>query len=48
MQAGKVRFDGTPAELTDERVRDIYGTEGLEAGLDENVTSTSITATAAE
>jgi phosphonate transport system ATP-binding protein len=48
MQAGKVRFDGTPAELTDERVRDIYGTDGLEADLDENVTSTSITATAAE
>ncbi len=47
MQAGKIRFDGTPAELTDERVRDIYGTEGLEADLNENVTSTSITATVA-
>jgi phosphonate transport system ATP-binding protein len=47
MQAGKIRFDGAPAELTDQRVKEIYGTEGLEADLDENVTSTSITATAA-
>ena len=47
MQAGKIRFDGSPAELTDERVKDIYGTEGLEADLNENVTSTSIAATAA-
>jgi phosphonate transport system ATP-binding protein len=25
MQAGRVVFDGTPAELTSQRVRDIYG-----------------------
>ena len=47
MQAGKVRFDGTPAELTNERVRDIYGTDDLEAEVNENITSTSVSATAA-
>lgn len=39
MAAGKVVFDGTPDELTQEAVEKIYGAEG---GLDETMTSTSI------
>jgi phosphonate transport system ATP-binding protein len=29
MRQGRVFFDGTAAQLTDDVVRDIYGTEGL-------------------
>jgi phosphonate transport system ATP-binding protein len=39
MRAGRVFFDGTAAQLTDDVVRDIYGTEGLR-GFNEAVTST--------
>jgi phosphonate transport system ATP-binding protein len=28
MRAGRVMFDGTAAQLTDDVVRDIYGTKG--------------------
>ncbi len=47
MQAGRLRFDGTPAELTKDRVKEIYGTEDLEAEVHESITSTSVSATAA-
>ena len=40
MRAGRVYFDGSAAQLTDDVVRDIYGTEGL-AEFDEAVTSTA-------
>ncbi|MEO1638700.1 MAG: phosphonate ABC transporter ATP-binding protein [Pseudomonadota bacterium] len=39
MRAGRVFFDGTAAQLTDDVVRDIYGTEGLRE-FNEAVTST--------
>ena len=39
MRAGRVFFDGTAAQLTDDVVRDIYGLEGLVA-FNEAVTST--------
>ncbi len=42
MRAGRVQFDGDSHELTNARVRDIYGTEGLETEIDESVTSTTI------
>jgi phosphonate transport system ATP-binding protein len=41
MRAGRVRFDGAPADLTQERVREIYGTDDFDAEIDEAVTSTS-------
>lgn len=41
MRNGRVRFDGIPEELTQERIREIYGAEGLDAEIDETVTSTS-------
>ncbi|MEL6206519.1 MAG: phosphonate ABC transporter ATP-binding protein [Pseudomonadota bacterium] len=41
MRAGRIHFDGTPAQLTDDVVRDIYGSEGL-ADFSEVVTSTSV------
>ncbi|MEC8796885.1 MAG: phosphonate ABC transporter ATP-binding protein, partial [Pseudomonadota bacterium] len=44
MRAGRVMFDGTPAQLTDDVVRDIYGIEGLR-DFNEAVTSTSARAT---
>jgi phosphonate transport system ATP-binding protein len=44
MRAGRVMFDGTPAQLTDDVVRDIYGLEGL-AEFNEAVTSTAARAT---
>ncbi len=40
MRAGRVMFDGTARQLTDDVVRDIYGADGL-AAFDEAVTSTS-------
>ncbi|MGH1414961.1 MAG: phosphonate ABC transporter ATP-binding protein [Pelagimonas sp.] len=39
MRAGRVFFDGTAAQLTDDVVRDIYGTDGLRE-FNEAVTST--------
>ncbi|MBW4983333.1 phosphonate ABC transporter ATP-binding protein [Mameliella sp. CS4] len=44
MRAGRVMFDGTAAQLTDDVVRDIYGLEGL-MEFNEAVTSTSARAT---
>ncbi|MEL6839411.1 MAG: phosphonate ABC transporter ATP-binding protein [Pseudomonadota bacterium] len=41
MRAGRVFFDGTAAQLTDDVVRDIYGLEGLRE-FNEAVTSTSV------
>lgn len=40
MRAGRVLFDGTPRQLTDDVVRDIYGTKGLQE-FNEAVTSTA-------
>ena len=40
MRAGRVMFDGTARQLTDDVVRDIYGSEGL-AEFNEAVTSTA-------
>ena len=40
MRGGRVYFDGTPRQLTDDVVRDIYGSEGL-AEFTESVTSTA-------
>ncbi|MFD1911256.1 phosphonate ABC transporter ATP-binding protein [Halodurantibacterium flavum] len=40
MRFGRIMFDGTPAQLTPDVVRDIYGSEGL-AHFDEGVTSTA-------
>ncbi|RWY78314.1 phosphonate ABC transporter ATP-binding protein [Rhizobium sp. WSM1325] len=42
MAGGRVVFDGKPAELTAEAVKEIYGTDKDGAGIDETVTSTSI------
>jgi len=42
MWGGKIQFDGATAELTNERVHEIYGDAGLDADIDESVTSTSI------
>jgi phosphonate transport system ATP-binding protein len=39
--SGEVLFDGSPAELTTETVRRIYGVEGDAAGFDESATSTA-------
>jgi phosphonate transport system ATP-binding protein len=41
MREGRVFFDGTPRQLTDDVLRDIYGSEGL-AEFSESVTSTSV------
>jgi len=46
MRAGRIYFDGTAAQLTDDVVRDIYGTEGL-LNFNEAVTSTQKTAVTA-
>jgi phosphonate transport system ATP-binding protein len=43
MARGRVVFDGTPAELTAEAVHEIYGADQHGAGIDETMTSTSIT-----
>jgi phosphonate transport system ATP-binding protein len=40
MRAGRVYFDGVPRQLTDDVVRDIYGSEGLQE-FSESVTSTA-------
>lgn len=44
MRQGRVYFDGTPAQLTDDVVRDIYGIEGLRE-FNAAVTSTSVHST---
>ncbi|PIE09542.1 MAG: phosphonate ABC transporter ATP-binding protein [Rhodobacterales bacterium] len=41
MRAGRIMFDGTARQLTDDVVRDIYGTDGL-AEFNEAVTSTQV------
>ncbi|MDS7595842.1 phosphonate ABC transporter ATP-binding protein [Agrobacterium tumefaciens] len=43
MAAGRVVFDGTPSELTASAVKAIYGTDSQGSGIDETLTSTSIT-----
>jgi phosphonate transport system ATP-binding protein len=43
MAAGKVVFDGAPSDLTADAVKAIYGTDKDGAGIDETMTSTSIT-----
>ena len=43
MRAGRVMFDGTARQLTDDVVRDIYGSDGL-AEFNEAVTSTALRA----
>ena len=48
MAAGRVVFDGTPAELDARAVKEIYGTDTQGAGIDETMTSTSITIEGAE
>ncbi|TPW32343.1 phosphonate ABC transporter ATP-binding protein [Martelella alba] len=42
MSQGRVVFDGTPQELTAEKVHEIYGSDRNGAGIDESMTSTSI------
>lgn len=42
MQAGKIVFDGTPDELTEDVARQIYGADGLDEAFSEAMTSTSI------
>lgn len=42
MAHGCVVFDGTPEELTAEKVQEIYGADRHGAGIDESMTSTSI------
>lgn len=45
MQAGKVVFDGTPEELTEDAAREIYGADGLADAFSEAITSTSLNGT---
>jgi phosphonate transport system ATP-binding protein len=42
MAQGRVVFDGTPAELTVDVARDIYGADGLKDAFSEAITSTSL------
>lgn len=42
MQAGRIVFDGTPDELTEEAAREIYGADGLDEAFSEAITSTSL------
>ena len=42
MAAGKVVFDGTPADLTTDVAREIYGADGLKEAFSEAITSTSL------
>ncbi|TKT68956.1 phosphonate ABC transporter ATP-binding protein [Rhizobiaceae bacterium LC148] len=42
MAGGRVVFDGQPSELTASAIRDIYGSDREGAGIDETMTSTSI------
>jgi phosphonate transport system ATP-binding protein len=45
MANGVVVFDGTPAQLNDDAVRTIYGTDAAGQGIDETLTSTAIKTT---
>lgn len=45
MVSGRIVFDGKPAELSDIKIREIYGVHDDDAGFDAHVTSTSIDAT---
>lgn len=47
MAAGRVVFDGTPAELTTDVARAIYGADGLKEAFSEAMTSTAIAPLAA-
>jgi len=47
MAGGRVVFDGKPADLTAEAVKEIYGTDKDGAGIDETMTSTAINIPAA-
>lgn len=42
MQGGRVVFDGTPEQLTEDAAREIYGADGLDEAFSEAITSTSI------
>jgi phosphonate transport system ATP-binding protein len=42
MAAGRIVFDGTPAQLTTAVAREIYGADGLKEAFSEAVTSTSL------
>jgi phosphonate transport system ATP-binding protein len=42
MRAGKVVFDGTPADLTEAAAREIYGADGMKEAFSEAITSTSL------
>ncbi|WP_159716511.1 phosphonate ABC transporter ATP-binding protein [Geminicoccus flavidas] len=44
MREGRIVFDGRPDELTVERARELYGSDGLEEMLAETVTSTALPA----
>lgn len=44
MQGGRVVFDGSPSELTENAAREIYGADGLDEAFSEAMTSTSISA----
>jgi phosphonate transport system ATP-binding protein len=48
MAQGRVVFDGTPSELNAEAVQQIYGSDKDGAGIDETMTSTSISIPAAQ
>ncbi|MGH6761772.1 MAG: phosphonate ABC transporter ATP-binding protein [Phyllobacterium sp.] len=43
MQGGRVVFDGSPEDLTQDAAREIYGADGMEEAFSEAITSTSIT-----
>ena len=47
MQGGRVVFDGSPEDLTQDAARAIYGADGLAEAFSEAITSTSITIPAA-
>jgi phosphonate transport system ATP-binding protein len=42
MRTGQVVFDGGPQQLTRERIQDVYGADGTDEEVDENVTSTAL------
>lgn len=48
MAQGRVVFDGTPAELTVDAAREIYGADGLKDAFSEAITSTSLPGLAPE
>jgi phosphonate transport system ATP-binding protein len=42
MRMGRIVFDGLPEALDHKKINEIYGTDGLNEEIDENVTSTSL------